>query len=229
MANTPTAALKVADRLSRGPRVWAMLCLKSVRTELGIPSQYASARLAGNAVPAAHRHYSWPAPPGYPVIYDAGFYGHIVLAAPADTVWSTDVKRHGGIDHVPESAISHGWGLRPRFWASHLNGVALAAPVVQHAPVPVPVKPGKPVLPKPASHAEAGYPGHPLKFGSRGPAVSAVQTHLKIAVTGIYDLHTIAAVKAYQLKHRVLCKLGLARFADGVTGPSTFKSITGHN
>jgi hypothetical protein len=227
MVYGPDRARANAKKLSLGSRIWHFLCLKSVRTELGIPAKYASARLAANAVPKAHRHYTWPAPPGYPKFYGSPFIGagHITLSDVPGKEWSNDVKRDGGIDLVDETSITKSWRLPKRFWATQLNGVNLELPA---HPAP-PVKPAPKPKPAPVQHAEAHYPGYPMKFGVKGAAVIAIQKHLKIKETGVYDAATIIAVKVFQKRHPILCRKGLARFADGVTGPKTYKAITGHN
>lgn len=225
---TPDQARAAAKKLSLGPRIWHFLCLKAVRTELGVPAKYQSARLAANAVPKAHRHTTWPPPPGYPVFYGSQYRGagHVTLSDVSGKVWTNDAVRDGGIDLVAETMITKGWGLPKRFWATQINDVTLTPPA--HI-TPPPVKPSPKPGTKPPAHAEAPYPGHPLKYGYRGAAVTCIQKHLGIKQTGVYDAATVAAVKAYQQRHPSLCKLGLKRNADGIAGPRTYKSITGHN
>lgn len=76
----PTAALEAAEKSSKGAAVWRNLCLKWVRTMLGLPARYPSAIAAWEAVPREHRHPG-PPPPGKPGFYrgPAGSAGHVVL------------------------------------------------------------------------------------------------------------------------------------------------------
>ena len=78
------------------------------------------------------------------------------------------------------------------------------------------------------NQSDNGYPGSPLRVGSRGDAVRKVQFWLRIAATnfssipspavdGIFGSGTEAAVKAFQRQ------FGLT--ADGVVGPATWQKL----
>jgi len=77
------------------------------------------------------------------------------------------------------------------------------------APKPTPNPTPKPT-PKPQSEPV-------LKLGSKGPAVKLLQEKLKIAVTGIYNIATVAAVKKFQTEHKIK--------VDGITGPQTWGAL----
>lgn len=61
------------------------------------------------------------------------------------------------------------------------------------------------------------YPGRPLKLGSRGMSVEAIQTRLKLKVDGWFGPVTDGEVRAYQRRH------GLT--VDGIVGPITWASL----
>ena len=74
----------------------------------------------------------------------------------------------------------------------------------------------KPVVAKPVV-AKVAYPGHYLKVGAKDVEVKYLQTKLKVKVSGIFDLATDNAVKAFQKKHALV--------ADGVVGPKTWAKL----
>lgn len=63
------------------------------------------------------------------------------------------------------------------------------------------------------------YPGHYIKYGSTGPAVRLVQVKVGTHIDGIFGPHTLAAVKAYQKRHKLS--------VDGVVGPRTWRVMYG--
>jgi murein DD-endopeptidase MepM/ murein hydrolase activator NlpD len=65
--------------------------------------------------------------------------------------------------------------------------------------------------------AKVAYPGHYLKLGAKDIEIKYLQTKLKVAVTGVFDIATDKAVKAFQKKH------GLT--ADGIVGPKTWAKL----
>ena len=73
-----------------------------------------------------------------------------------------------------------------------------------------------PAVAKPAV-AKVAYPGHYLKVGAKDPEVKYLQTKLKVATTGIFDIKTEQAVKVLQKKHGLL--------VDGIVGPKTWAKL----
>ncbi len=61
------------------------------------------------------------------------------------------------------------------------------------------------------------YPGAPVRNGSRGPTVAAVQGALGIAADGVFGPQTRSAVRAFQRAHRLA--------ADGIVGPRTWATL----
>jgi peptidoglycan hydrolase-like protein with peptidoglycan-binding domain len=98
----------------------------------------------------------------------------------------------------------------------------------------VPGWPAIPADPKPTVHPSGPVRGvntyakglvfkTKLAAGSRGPFVCEIQYHLRVPVTGVYDAKTLAAVKAVQKR-----RFPLLGKADGIAGPVTYRTITGH-
>jgi peptidoglycan hydrolase-like protein with peptidoglycan-binding domain len=69
----------------------------------------------------------------------------------------------------------------------------------------------------PVAVAKVAYPGHYLKLGAKDAEVKYLQQKLKVTVSGIFDLATDKAVKAFQKKH--------ALTADGIVGPKTWAKL----
>lgn len=63
------------------------------------------------------------------------------------------------------------------------------------------------------------YPGRPVKAGSKGAAVKAIQSKLKLSADGVFGARTEASVIAFQKF------VGLP--ADGVVGTGTWKALFG--
>lgn len=61
------------------------------------------------------------------------------------------------------------------------------------------------------------YPGHYIRYGSRGPAVRLIQHRVGTAVDGIFGPHTRAAVEHFQHQHHLAI--------DGVVGPHTWGAM----
>lgn len=65
--------------------------------------------------------------------------------------------------------------------------------------------------------AKVAYPGHYLKLGAKDKEVTYLQKKLGATVTGIFDIETDKAVKAFQKKHKLT--------ADGIVGPKTWAKL----
>jgi murein DD-endopeptidase MepM/ murein hydrolase activator NlpD len=77
-----------------------------------------------------------------------------------------------------------------------------------------------------ASTAPPPYPGTPLKKGSRGPAVIAIQKKLKVQPTGYFGDVTAKAVYNFIRLRPALWNSTSPRI-DSVVGPKTYKAIVG--
>lgn len=85
------------------------------------------------------------------------------------------------------------------------KGLAWAGKYAHYNPNPCPRTNG-PVVPKgasPAAKAVASYSGLYLHRGSTGPAVSALQTVLRVSSSGNYLAQTRAAVRTFQRAHKL--------------------------
>lgn len=85
-------------------------------------------------------------------------------------------------------------------------------------PTPAPTK--KPPKKKPAKKPSAAaprFPGRPLKNGSKGKSVEAIQKKLKVAVDGKFGDKTEAAVKKFQKSKKIT--------VDGIVGKETWNKL----
>lgn len=112
-------------------------CLKAVRIAFGLdanglePDAYnAFLREGGRA--GANTHTVIPAPANVPVFWSGGSHGHghVAISDGKGNVLSTDVKRVGLFDLVPESWIHQHWGLTRMGWTETLEGKRIHAHVV---------------------------------------------------------------------------------------------------
>lgn len=114
------------ERQSRSPaHSWFDRCLEAVRTSLGAPGGVKSAAVSFAAT--KNRHNGTP-PPGVPVWWTGGAYGHVALSAGGGMVWSNDILRRGQIDKVPISLITKKWGKQYQGWSEDINGVDVYNP-----------------------------------------------------------------------------------------------------
>jgi hypothetical protein len=178
------------------------------RLAFGAAAWAPSAREAFNNTPAAHKHTSYPPPPGSIAYYgpsDHGF-GHAVVVVEGGYVYSTDILRKGKVDRVKWNVFQNAWGYAYRGWIDSAPSGPL--PITRPAPAP-----------KPA--AVPTYPGKAVfTLGATSAAISAVQHHLGRPVGKWSDMDKVAVTR-YQKAHRPW--LGVA---DGVVGPKTYKWIT---
>lgn len=105
-----------------GTTNWRGMCLKFVRTTLGIPSRDPSAIVAWRRTHPADRHGGKTPPPGVPVFWKVGQYGHVALSAGRGRVYSTDIVRSGRVDLVAIDTITKRWGAEYLGWTETLNG-----------------------------------------------------------------------------------------------------------
>lgn len=128
------------QRAASGDSSWYMLCLKSVRTSLGVGPGNASAKDAWAATDEDDRYPVKLPPPGVPGYLDhpnGSKYGHIVLVEKtgddidSTLVWSNDIKGKGKISLVSIGYIKRNWGMKWLGFATTLNGERIH-PVLPH-------------------------------------------------------------------------------------------------
>lgn len=98
---------------------WSNQCQRFSRSCVGAGAWASSARRAFNAIPARHRHTSFPPPPGSIAYYGSATSGNghtAFVSAKPGYVYSTDIKRPGKIDLVPWNVFASAWGMRYRGW-----------------------------------------------------------------------------------------------------------------
>lgn len=215
IADTPIAR---AQEYSRKAAKFPGLCLQFVRLCLGIAAKYPSAIAAWRAIPGKYKH-SGIAPKGFPMFYNIGQFGHIVLSDGTGDVWSNITADMGFIRKVAYKYFGNYLG-----WAEQLNGV-----LIKYDEPPAPPKP----KPKPPKWRGAKYPGKIIKRGSRGDHIKELQFHLGFGTkpSGVVDSKTVAAIDRFVLANNKKHKRGQRGYlgaADHTAGPKTFKAITGH-
>lgn len=102
-------------------RSWTGMCLMFVRMSFNVGSRYPSAENAWGHT--ERRHTSWPPPPGVPVWWTNGRFGHVVLSAGNGWCYSTDFLRTGRVDKVRINTITSAWGQHYRGWSEDINGI----------------------------------------------------------------------------------------------------------
>lgn len=102
---------------------WHGMCLRFVRTMVGIAAKYDEAEDAWTG--ARKRHTNATPPAGSAVFWAGGEHGHVALSAGSGYVWSTDILRRGGVDKVSIGTVASKWGYRLLGWTEDLNGVSL--------------------------------------------------------------------------------------------------------
>jgi hypothetical protein len=100
------------------------MCLKYVRTWLGIGSREASAIDAWNAAKVKHPNDQKP-PRGAPVFWKGGQYGHIALAIDNDNGRSTDTTSSGKVGTQNGNWWKNNWGYQYLGWTEDVNGVTI--------------------------------------------------------------------------------------------------------
>jgi hypothetical protein len=192
-----TAAQAVAQaRRYRTNRVG--MCLFHVQSWLGAPWSGPYAYWAWQHARHKHPGDKNP-PPGVPVYWSGGRYGHIALSVGGGRVRSTDWPRRGHVGECTIDQLSRAWGKRYAGWAADIGGQNI--PGVGHpAPRPAPRGGGGTVR-------GVAYVSK-LHYGQRNSdSVKALQRRLiqlgfRIAAgaTGNYFGQTDAAVRAWQRK-----------------------------
>ena len=180
MIRVGAVATSIAERLRNNGSRWPSLCLKFVRTCLGVAAKYPSARAAWRAIPAEPRHKG-QAPKGYPEWFDIGPFGHVTLSNGDGRSWS-NISRDGGVIRlVPRSTFGNYLG-----WSTHINGVDLPAPAK-----PKPTS-GRTKVTHPSGAWSRKTPdprGKPVKHRKQGASFQYVAVR---KVDGITWLRTVA-------------------------------------
>jgi hypothetical protein len=104
-------------------RSWYRDCQMFVRSCLNVGALYGSAE--SGYYHTRYRHSTGTPPPGVPVWWTDGGFGHVALSAGGGYCWSNDYVRQGRIDKVPISSITRHWGKRYRGWSEDINGVRI--------------------------------------------------------------------------------------------------------
>lgn len=124
-------ALNWIESQSDNPsKSWFQRCLEMVRTSLGVPGGVRTAALSYAAT--KKRHDGTP-PPGVPVWWSGGQYGHVALSAGGGMAWSNDILRKGKIDKHPIDLIARKWGFTYKGWSEDVNGVDVYNPATNSA------------------------------------------------------------------------------------------------
>jgi hypothetical protein len=209
--NTPAQSNAVAQHLHDIAAKFPGLCLKFVRTCLGIGPKYGSAIIAWRAIPVQYKH-SGIAPKGYPMFFNIGRYGHIVLSRGGGSVWSNMTVNMGFIQIVSYLIFGNYVG-----WSNSLNDVSWPLPA---APTPAPVP----------AWRTARYGGRLLHLGVTGNDVRNLQFHLGNKITGKITALDVKDIDAFVIannrKHPKGAK-GFLGMADHTAGPKTYHAITG--
>lgn len=126
-------------RVKRGTAIGRNRCLQWVRMCFGIAALYGSARIAWSHVPVHLRHGGHEPPPGVPVFFQVGKYGHVALSVGGGWCISTDILRDGKADRVRIDLITARWNAKYLGWTETLNDVRVYDRVLQTVPKVVPV------------------------------------------------------------------------------------------
>jgi hypothetical protein len=131
---TGAKAVAYARTITRWPVGY---CLKYVRTCFGISGKYPSAISAWNN--AKHRHGpSSAVPPGVPVFFRGGRYGHVAISVGNGKCRSTDYPRRGVVSEVAISTLAKNWNYPYLGWTEDLNGVRIYSKPAAAKPVAKP-------------------------------------------------------------------------------------------
>lgn len=200
-----------------GRAIWDHLCLKFVRTCLGVPPRYSSARVAWSHVAKSDRHGGSTPPPGVPVFWSPN---HVALSVGGGYVESTDILREGLIDRVSIDYITRHWGLRYLGWTETLNGKRVYTAPAAPARVTVHVH-NMVESARTDPHAAQGHAAHP----NEGRLVEAALVREGLlddrwASDGAFGTKTVHAYARWQRR----CGYSGAG-ADGIPGASSLGAL----
>lgn len=106
-------------RMGYSGSTWINRCLSFVRQALGAPGIGYGAIDAWNN--AKYKMHSTP-PPGTPVFWAGGRYGHAALSTGGGRIISTDWPGAGTVSETTISALTSAWGKRYMGWTRDING-----------------------------------------------------------------------------------------------------------
>lgn len=167
-------------------------CLNFVQTMIAAPWSGPSAIWAWNHAQHKHRHDKNP-PPGVPVYWSGGRYGHIAISVGGGRVRSTDWPSRGRVSETSIDSISRAWGKRYEGWAEDIGGRRISG--IRAA--------------RPTSHARTtNVYVNKLHYGSKNSdSVKAAQRrlialgfHIPSGATGNWFGQTDRAARAWQAK-----------------------------
>lgn len=205
----------VKGQVAHPSQDWTNLCQGFSRQAFGAAAWAPSAREAFNATPSAHRHTSWP-PPAGSIAYWGNAHAGAGHATPVlDTLYSTDIFRHGKVDPVKLTRSASDmpfvtkWGLPYRGWID-------ATPSGE---IPTPPRPANPPAP---------YPGKPIGWPaastvSKGPAIVTLERCFGLPETGVYSLALRNRIAGYQNGHA--WAWARDRVGRGAAGPNLYAGI----
>ena len=120
MTNPPVVALARAKSTETFPE---MQCLVFVRTRFGVGPKALTAAKGLAIVEVLHRN-STP-PPGVPVWWTGGEFGHVAISAGGGRVISTDWPRSGSVGRVGIARLTDKWHKSYQGWSEDINGVTI--------------------------------------------------------------------------------------------------------
>lgn len=115
---TASEAVRFARRFTRYRSGY---CLNYVQTMLAAPWSGPSAIYAWQHAKDKHRADKHP-PPGVPVFWSGGRYGHIAISVGGGRVRSTDWPSSGRVGEVPIETLSRAWHKHYEGWSTDLGG-----------------------------------------------------------------------------------------------------------
>ena len=120
MVHPPVVALARARRTETFP---AMNCLVFVRTRYGVGPGALTAALGFDMTKV--RHSDSTPPPGVPVWWHGGEFGHVAISCGGGRVISTDWPRSGSVGRVGIARLTRDWTKVYKGWSEDINGVTI--------------------------------------------------------------------------------------------------------
>lgn len=102
------------------------MCLNYVWNALDVPNSAGLANANESWAAAVLKVYAGTPPPGAPVYWQSGRYGHIALSLGGGWVRSTDIPSLGRIGNITIGDLSREWGATYRGWSRDYAGHPIA-------------------------------------------------------------------------------------------------------